>query len=234
MSDQHATAHGERRTLTDIVRRDIDILISSTLLLLTLPVMIVTIVGSALALRTSPFFSQVRVGRGGEHFRFVKIRTLPPTTPAYTDKHQLDMHAIPAFCRLIRRLHLDELPQLIHVLSGRMSMVGPRPEMPHLHEGMNPEFAGLRTSVAPGCTGLWQISPACVELIHESPQYDEFYVANRSVRVDLWVMYRTALKMTGLGRHVGLEEIPAWVAPAVSERAPATAESLTAPVTAGR
>ena len=92
----------------------------------------------------------------------MKMRTLPTSCPSYTDKHQLDHVHIPAFCRLLRRLHLDELPQLVLVLWGHMSLVGPRPEMRHLHEQIDPDFARVRTSTRPGCTGLWQISEACL------------------------------------------------------------------------
>src|SRR5688572_11270982 len=78
--------------------RVVDVVLASVLILLTLPVMLLAAIGSAIALRAWPFFTQHRVGRGGDLFLFVKIRTLPVDTPRYTDKHQLQPAAIPRFC----------------------------------------------------------------------------------------------------------------------------------------
>jgi len=195
----------------DAYRRALDISISLALLLIALPIIVVIASGSALTLRAWPFFVQDRVGRDGRLFRFLKVRTLPVSVPGYVDKHQLDLGRIPAFCRLLRRLHLDELPQLLLVLRGRMSLVGPRPEMAHLHEAMPSDFASLRTSVRPGCTGLWQVSSACTGLISEAPEFDRTYLDRRTLRLDLWVLAHTTRKMLGFGRAVSLFDIPAWV-----------------------
>lgn len=197
-------------TRSEPARRAVDLAVSAVLLLFVLPVIVVTALASALVLRAWPFFAQERIGRDGTTFRFIKVRTLPPDMPAYTDKHQLDAQRIPALCRLLRRLHLDELPQLFLVLRGQMTLIGPRPEMAYLHEQFPAAFADLRTSIRPGCTGLWQVSEACDGLIGASPEYDRFYVDNRSWRLDLWIAYRTVLKMTGLGRTVGLDAVPGW------------------------
>lgn len=185
-------------------------LVSVTVVVIAIPIIVVTALGSALALRAWPFFVQERVGEGGRPFRLVKVRTLPTSCPSYTDKHNLDAVHIPAFCRLLRRLHLDELPQLIHVLWGHMSLVGPRPEMRHLHEQMDPAFARTRTSTRPGCTGLWQISVARSDLISMAPEYDRFYLTHRSLRLDLWVMLRTAATMLGIAPPATLEDVPQW------------------------
>lgn len=201
--------------------RAIDIAVAAVLLALCLPVLVVAAIGAALSLRANPFFVQQRVGQGGRGFWFVKIRTLPPEVPTYVDKHQLDRWAIPPFCRLLRRLHLDELPQLLLVLKGQMSLVGPRPEMAHLHHAMGSEFSAARTSRRPGCTGLWQISTSCTGLIAEAPQYDVLYVEQRTPWLDLWILYRTILKMLGVGRFITLDDIPAGLLrrPAALERA---------------
>lgn len=211
---------------TEVSKRAMDILVSSVLILLAVPIVVVAVVGVAVSLRTSPFFAQGRVGLGGARFRFLKIRTLRPDVPGYIDKHQLDLSAIPPFCALLRRLHLDELPQLLLVLQGKMSLVGPRPEMGYLHRRMPSQFAQLRTSVRPGCTGLWQVSEASSQLISESPQYDCFYLAHRSLRLDLWVLYRTALKMVGVGRFITLDDVPRWATPAAGDQAGDHADTL--------
>lgn len=192
-------------------RRAFDITVSVPLALVTLPIVVVSAVGSAIALRAWPFFVQERVGRDGMTFRFVKIRTLPTDVPAYTDKHQLHAETLPRFCRVLRALHLDELPQLFLVLMGRMSLVGPRPEMAYLHDRMPARFAEQRTAVRPGCTGLWQVSESSVELIGDTPEYDEFYLTHRTLRLDLWVLFRTALIMVGIAGCVTLADVPLWV-----------------------
>lgn len=191
-------------------RRAFDVCVSALLVLIALPIVLLAATGSALTLRAWPFFSQGRIGLAGERFRFLKVRTLHPDVPGYIDKHQLDTSQIPPFCRLLRQLHLDELPQLLLVLQGKMSLVGPRPEMGYLHRRMPTAFAELRTSVRPGCTGLWQVSVASSELISESPRYDCFYLAHRTLRLDLWVLYRTVLNMLGVGRLITLDDVPSW------------------------
>lgn len=194
----------------DVYRRALDVVVSAIIGLVIVPLIVATAIGSAVTLRAWPFFVQDRIGRHGETFRFVKIRTLPLDVPRYTDKHQLANHDIPAFCRFLRTFHLDELPQVYLVLAGHMSLVGPRPEMGTLHDRMHPSFADERTAVRPGCTGLWQISCACTDLISAAPEFDRFYLAHRSARFDLWVLGRTLLKMTGLGSTIALDQVPSW------------------------
>jgi lipopolysaccharide/colanic/teichoic acid biosynthesis glycosyltransferase len=190
-------------------RRAIELAVTVVLVVVTLPVMVAAAIGSAVVLRAWPLFVQERVGRDGVPFRFVKIRTLPTSVPRYLDKHALAAHEVPRFCRALRRLHLDELPQLFLVLTGRMGLVGPRPEMAVLHERLDPDFARLRTSVRPGCTGMWQISSGCGDLIGSHPEYDRHYLANRSLRLDLWILARTVLMV--LGRDtVHLADVPVW------------------------
>ncbi len=197
----------------DHYRRAFDLVVSTTLALVTLPVLLIALTGSAISLRAWPIFSQERVGRDGQALRFVKVRTLPPTAPAYADKFQLDQSSIPRFCRMLRAFHLDELPQLLLVVRGRMSLVGPRPEMRCLHDEMPAAFAQERTTVRPGCTGLWQISESCTGLIGSAPEYDRFYLQHRTLRLDTWVLVRTALKMTNLSGRLTLDAVPAWALP---------------------
>lgn len=205
----HALVIAPRERI-DSYRRMFDILVSAILAIVTIPIVLLAALGGAIALRAWPFFSQERIGKDGELFRFLKVRTLPTTVPRYTDKHDLANYEIPAFCRFLRRRHLDELPQLYLVLAGRMSLVGPRPEMAFLHERMEPGFAVLRTSVRPGCTGLWQLGESCTELITTAPEYDRFYIDNQGLRLDLWILLRSAMNMVGLGRCVTLADVPRW------------------------
>lgn len=175
----------------EIVKRTIDLTVALVLIVATLPVMVVAAIGTAVSLRTSPFFTHTRIGRDGRPFRMIKFRTLPPSAPAYAGKYEIRAIEAPWFCRLLRSLHLDELPQLFLVLTGSMSLVGPRPEMAHLYDRFDAGFARRRVSVRPGCTGLWQISDRCDRMIHEHPEFDEWYLEHRSPRVDLWILARS-------------------------------------------
>lgn len=186
-----------------------DVLISAVLLLAALPLILVLAVVSAVSLRTWPFFVQERIGLGGKAFRFVKIRTLPSTFATYAAKSALDDIRIPVPMRLLRATHLDELPQLWLVLTGRMSLVGPRPEMAMLHERLTPEAAVERVSVRPGVTGLWQVSAHSDGLICDRVEYDRLYVRYSNVLLDAWIMLKTAQKML-LGRRIHLFDVPLW------------------------
>ncbi len=194
----------------DVIKRGFDIVAGALLLLLTLPIILIAALGSAISLHAWPFFVQDRVGQDGRIFRFVKVRTLPTDTPAYADKYQLSDVEVPAFTSILRRLHLDELPQLALVVAGTMSLVGPRPEMPGLHALLEPRFASVRTFARPGCTGLWQVSEHCVRLICEAPEYDTFYIRHYGLKLDVWILLQTARKVLWGGRTVRLEDVPEW------------------------
>jgi lipopolysaccharide/colanic/teichoic acid biosynthesis glycosyltransferase len=193
---------GVRGSVPD-VRRIVDVVLGAVLAILTLPLVIATAIAAAVALRTWPFFVQERVGLGGRTFRFVKLRTLPSAAPKYLDKYSLQTMEIPRICRWLRAMHLDELPQLWLVVTGRMSLVGPRPEMAFLHAQLEPGFARRRTSVRPGCTGLWQVSTHCHNMIFEHPEFDEYYLQHRTFGLDMWILGRTfGLMLPGRNRRL--------------------------------
>jgi lipopolysaccharide/colanic/teichoic acid biosynthesis glycosyltransferase len=101
--------------------------------------------------------------------------------------------------RLIRRLSIDELPQLINVLRGEMSLVGPRPEMPFMVARYHP-IECERLIARPGITGLWQISPARAFPIHENLHYDLHYIRNQNFFLDCAIVLRTiAAVIHGVG-----------------------------------
>lgn len=196
----------------DPVRRLFDVAVSLILLLIALPAILLFSLGVAITLRAWPFFGQIRVGRDGKPFRFVKLRTLPPSAPKYATMYDIQTVRAPRFCRALRALHLDELPQLFLVLSGKMTLVGPRPEMPVVFERYPREFADTRVAVRPGCTGLWQVSAHADKMIMEHPEFDEFYVRNRTLRLDAWILVRTVATMLPFvqGSIASLDELPAW------------------------
>jgi lipopolysaccharide/colanic/teichoic acid biosynthesis glycosyltransferase len=111
----------------------------------------------------------------------------PAYSPSPTDSSD---SRITPFGRFLRRTSLDELPQLLNVLKGDMSLVGPRPEMPFLVEGYS-SLHRQRLQVLPGITGLWQISADRDFHIHENIEYDLYYIRNRSFFVDLAIMFHT-------------------------------------------
>jgi lipopolysaccharide/colanic/teichoic acid biosynthesis glycosyltransferase len=184
------------------LKRLVDIGVGFPLAVVCTPVILVLAVCSAVSLRAWPIFVQERVGLRGRSFQFAKIRSLPRHAPADVDKYVVRDIATSRFGSFLRRTHLDELPQLYLVCAGSMSLVGPRPEMPALCARFDPEFVAARTQVAPGCTGLWQISQRTAALIGEAPQYDLIYLEHASLRVDLWIIYRT------VATHLGHQ--PQW------------------------
>lgn len=192
-------------------KRLFDVVFSALLIVFAAPIVLVAAVGVALSLRAWPFFVQERVGQGGRTFRIIKLRTLPPSAPRYADKYALADVDVPWFPQLLRRTHLDELPQLALVLVGRMSLVGPRPEMEHLAALLDDDIRADRERFRPGCTGLWQVSRDADRLIVETPAYDRFYAAYTSFRLDLYILVRTVVIMVRPNRGLALQTVPAWV-----------------------
>jgi lipopolysaccharide/colanic/teichoic acid biosynthesis glycosyltransferase len=196
----------------------VDITLGTVLALLALPVIIVLAFCVAAALREWPIFVQQRMGKSGRMFSFPKLRTLPSRVPKYALKYEWDVE-VGRFAQFLRRRHLDELPQLLVVPLGWMSLVGPRPKLPDFCEPVPAEYGQARTVVAQGCTGMWQIGPDTHRLPRETPEYDLFYVENMSLRLDLWILWRTLVSLLGFGRPVQLDDIPAWTRPGLARAA---------------
>ena len=138
-------------------------------------------------------FSQMRVGRGGKLFELYKFRSMHANTSKY-DLHPTDTSdpRVTRFGSWLRRTSLDELPQLINVLKGDMSLVGPRPEMPFIVKQYEARH-WQRLVVTPGLTGLWQLSADRAFLIHENIQYDLYYIRHRNFFMDLAILLHTAV-----------------------------------------
>jgi lipopolysaccharide/colanic/teichoic acid biosynthesis glycosyltransferase len=174
-------------------------LLDLLLLLVTAPVWVLLLGGVALyqlAVAGRPLlFRQVRVGVGGETFEMVKFRTMRLDAESdgvarlATDG---DPRVIPA-CRWVRATRADELPQILHILTGRMSVVGPRPERPELTKGFEMEIAGYtrRHEVPPGLTGLAQIHGRYHTDAQYKLGYDLQYLVNWSPVLDLEIIART-------------------------------------------
>lgn len=189
-------------------KRAFDFVAGLSFSILTLLLVVVLALGSAVAFRAWPFFTQMRLGRNGRHFRFVKLRTLPTNTPSDASKYELaDFES--KFGHFLRNTHLDELPQFWLLVTGRMSLVGPRPEMPTLAATFDPAFVAERMEVRPGITGTWQVSPAAVGLIGEAPEYDRFYIEHACPRLDAWISVRTLAQIVGYP-PLSIEQFRSW------------------------
>ncbi|GGG86028.1 hypothetical protein GCM10011585_32420 [Edaphobacter dinghuensis] len=139
----------------------------------------------------SAFFVQDRVGRNGELFKMYKFRSMYKGTPQYELSPTTPFDPrITRIGRFLRKTSLDELPQLMNVFLGDMSLVGPRPEMPFIVQIYTSEQR-QRLQVVPGITGLWQLSADRAFLIHENIQYDLYYIRNRGFFMDIAILIHT-------------------------------------------
>lgn len=186
-------ASARSRTTYDLVKRIFDLGVACCLLALLSPLL-----GAiALAIRLSSpgpvLFRQKRVGRDGREFRIFKFRSMYADAPAYAEspKDASDTR-ITLIGRLLRHTSLDELPQLLNVVAGEMSLVGPRPEMPFIVRGYS-EQQRRRLAVKPGITGLWQLSGDRAYAIHENIEYDLYYIQHRNFFMDVAILFHTAI-----------------------------------------
>jgi exopolysaccharide biosynthesis polyprenyl glycosylphosphotransferase len=184
-------SRGTNRVLYEFGKRALDIFAAATLLLLLAAFAPVIAI---LVKSTSPgpvLFRQERAGKAGRRFTIYKFRTMYRDAPQYSYSPGAgDDPRVTPVGRFLRRTSLDEFPQLINVLLGQMSLVGPRPEMPFIVE----QYTALqrqRLSVKPGITGLWQLSADRAFLIHENIEYDLYYVRHRSLFMDVAILLHT-------------------------------------------
>jgi lipopolysaccharide/colanic/teichoic acid biosynthesis glycosyltransferase len=183
--------------LSSWVKRISDLAICTVLIFLALPVMLLIALVIRIDSSGPVFYRQHRVGLRGKMFWLLKFRTMFATQdsrfPAWTVR---DDPRITRIGRVIRPMLLDDLPQLINVLRGDMSMVGPRPERPNFTEQLSRviPFYQDRSYVKPGLTGWAQINypyGASVEDARRKLAYDLYYVANRSFLLDLRILLRS-------------------------------------------
>jgi exopolysaccharide biosynthesis polyprenyl glycosylphosphotransferase len=177
-------------------KRAFDLALASAVLLATLPIWAATALAIRLTSRGPVFFHQERVTTGGKVFRMHKFRTMRPpdgTIQLDTTVPFFKMESDPRLTRagkLIRRLSIDELPQLLNVLMGEMSIVGPRP-LPANQVAANAELLSPRHEVPAGLTGWWQINGRSKVTAEEALRLDLFYIENWSLSLDLYIMMKT-------------------------------------------
>ena len=196
-------------------KRALDVALALVLLVLTVPVFLVVAVVIKATSAGPVFFRQRRVGRGGEDFPMLKFRTMHTdsehrlrTDPALQQIFLDGGHKIPsrldprvtAVGRVLRKLSLDELPQLLNILAGHMSMVGPRPversQLVRDYRGYEKAYMALR----PGLTGLWQVSGRSRVQFPQRAELDRHYLQTCGPWVDAKIILRTPRAvLTGLG-----------------------------------
>jgi len=173
-------------------KRAFDVTVSLLLLLLASPALLLIALLVRLDSPGPILFVQERVGRNGRLFKMYKFRSMRVDAPKYSfSPTESTDPRITRFGRFLRRTSLDEVPQLLNVLVGEMSLVGPRPEMPFIVERYDSRQK-QRLHVVPGITGLWQLSADRSAQIHECIQYDLYYIRNRALCMDLAILVHTA------------------------------------------
>jgi lipopolysaccharide/colanic/teichoic acid biosynthesis glycosyltransferase len=175
-----------------MVKRAVDVTAAALLLAVTAPVLLAACAAIVLDSPGSPIYLQWRMGRSGRPFRIIKLRTM--VTDAHRLGPELTQHHDPRITRVgrvLRRWSVDELPQLVNVLAGQMSLVGPRPELVSIVEAYTPQQREV-FSVRPGLTGWAQINGRDDLPIPVKLEFDREYVSRRSTLMDLSIMARTA------------------------------------------
>ena len=185
-----------------MLKRVFDLFFGLFALTLALPLMALSALLVFLEDGRPIIFRQKRVGKNGRLFEMLKIRTMVKDAEqlqSQVEKQDLDGNLIhkvqddPRVTRvgsLLRRFSLDELPQLINVLAGTMSLVGPRPEMPYLVDNYQ-SWQRKRFAVPPGMTGWWQVTGRSDKPMHLHTEDDLYYIQNYSIWLDLEIIVRT-------------------------------------------
>jgi exopolysaccharide biosynthesis polyprenyl glycosylphosphotransferase len=195
-SGVYAFSEEEVRTskIYPIVKRGFEILFSIALLIFTLPVLVLTAIAIKLESPGPVFYKQERVGLNGKVFHIIKLRSMRTDAekngPQWAAKNDPRVTRVGKF---IRKTRIDELPQLINILRGDMSLIGPRPERPVFTEQFEREIPGFkkRLMVKPGLTGWAQVNGGYDATPAEKWEMDMYYIRNQSFLLDLQILFRT-------------------------------------------
>jgi exopolysaccharide biosynthesis polyprenyl glycosylphosphotransferase len=184
-----------------VVKRLFDLALTVTALALLWPLLLLVALLVRLDSPGPVLFAQPRVGENGRNFKMLKFRTMVSGAERQTPLARMDgqgrrVYKLPdddrvtRLGRWLRRLSIDELPQLINVLKGEMSLVGPRPEMKFIVDGYEP-WQRRRLAVPPGITGWWQVNGRSDLPMHLHTEYDLYYIRNYSLWLDLKILWKT-------------------------------------------
>ncbi len=176
-------------------KRVIDILASLAVLLLLLPILVLISCIIYLQDFGPVIFKQKRVGKDGTVFNFYKFRSMPVNTPN-VESHETKKLTITPFGKLIRRTNIDELPQLINILKGDMSLIGPRPPIVSQQELIELRETNGALSCKPGLTGLAQVNSYDHMSVEAKAKFDGIYVKNITFIGDVKIVLQTLLYLT--------------------------------------
>jgi exopolysaccharide biosynthesis polyprenyl glycosylphosphotransferase len=203
--DGHAMLYIEpviRHGWRSVAKRTFDVTAACTALIITFPVLLAAMVATRMQGKGPVFFRQVRVGVNGEPFTMTKLRTMVVDAEAQKagllDRNEMDGPLfkitddprITPVGRVLRKLSIDELPQLFCVVRGSMSLVGPRPALPE-EAALWDEQVHERLRVRPGITGMWQVSGRSKTSFEDYKRYDLYYVDNWSLTHDIRICAKT-------------------------------------------
>jgi exopolysaccharide biosynthesis polyprenyl glycosylphosphotransferase len=198
-----------------VVKRTMDIIGAVIGLVLLSPAFLITAIAIKLTSEGPVFFRQTRIGRGQRPFTIIKFRTMVADAEdrkgevAHLNAHRElgdgrmfkipDDPRVTRVGKLLRKTSLDEFPQLFNVLRGEMSLVGPRPLIPHEHQYVN-DWGLRRLDLTPGLTGLWQVSGRSEVTFSQMLVLDYLYVTNWSLWGDIKLIFRTVPALLGRTR----------------------------------
>jgi lipopolysaccharide/colanic/teichoic acid biosynthesis glycosyltransferase len=197
--------------LYKVVKRIMDVSLSSVGIILLLPLFLLIAIAIKIDSTGPVFYKQKRCGKGGKLFSMLKFRTMVDNAEdlqkELLSKNEVDGPLfkisndprVTKFGKILRKISLDELPQLFNVLKGEMSLVGPRPLIMDEMK-FSPTWRDARLKVKPGITGLWQVEGRSEAPFHDWIRYDVSYVKNQSLWLDIKVLSKTlkaVLKMSG-------------------------------------
>jgi len=191
-----------RKPYYEAVKSVCDFVLALASLIIFAPFWLIIVILIHLDSKGRAVFKHTRIGRDGKPFTLYKFRTmyqgvkdqeLAPRNPR--DER------VTRVGRFLRRTSLDEVPQLINILKGEMSLVGPRPEMPFIVEHYRP-IERKRLLVKPGLTGIWQIMGRKDLPLHHNLEFDFYYIRNRSLLLDFVIILKTvAVVISGKGAY---------------------------------
>lgn len=192
----------EKHYFYRLIKRLFDILASFTGLVVLSPVFLIVAVAIKADDGGPVFYNQERVGKGGKHFKMYKFRSMRVNADQELNDliHQNEVDGamfkikndprITRVGKFIRKTSIDEFPQLLNVLLGQMSIVGPRPPLPR-EVKLYTNYDRQRLFVRPGCTGLWQVTVRNSVGFHEMVNIDLEYIQKRGFWLDVKIMFRT-------------------------------------------
>lgn len=178
-----------------IIKRTLDIFLAGIALIILSPIMLICMIIIKIQDGGPALFKQRRTGRNGQEFLFLKFRSMPVNTPNVQSSDVAKLRITP-FGKIIRRTNLDELPQLLNIIKGDMSIVGPRPPIPSQEHLIDLRRKNGALALRPGLTGWAQVNSYDFMPEEEKASLDGEYAKSVSLWMDIKVILRTFLYLT--------------------------------------